>query len=367
MKQKTRILIYILIAAAFVILGSMAIITNHQSDKPASAQEHIDLGRIYLVDLSYEKAVLEFTEAIEIEPLNADAYLGLAEAYVGMEDIPKAVEILEEGYDKTGDERLKDMLDELQPHKETTITTAVTAEKTTDISITQEVFLAEPVEDFIIIKDVQHSTNLTELKLYGIDLTNEDIKDLDKMINLTCLVLAHNKISDISSLKNLNNLDILFLGGNQISDISPLKDLNNLTTLLLEENQISNLSPLNNLTNLTDLCLSRNQISNISKLNKLTNLDNLLLSYNEISDLSPLKNLTNLNILYLYDNQISDISSLENLTSLNELYLGQNQISNISALKGLTNLKRLDLKGNPISDKDIKELQKALPNCEITY
>lgn len=113
MRQKTRIFIYILIAVAAVIMGTLAILENHQTDNTVSAQEHIDLGRIYLTELSYEKAVLEFTEAIEIEPLNADAYLGLAEAYVGMGDTEKAAEVLEEGYGKTGDERIKDMLEKL--------------------------------------------------------------------------------------------------------------------------------------------------------------------------------------------------------------------------------------------------------------
>lgn len=63
-----------------------------------------------MIELSYDKTVIEFTEAIEIEPLNADAYLGLAEAYVGIGDTEKAVEVLEDGYDKTGDEHLSDLL-----------------------------------------------------------------------------------------------------------------------------------------------------------------------------------------------------------------------------------------------------------------
>ena len=95
MKQKTRLLIYILVAIAVVIMGTLAMLNARHADKPASAQEHIDLGRIYLSELSYEKAVLQFTDAIEIEPLTADAYLGLAEAYEGMGDTAKAVEILE--------------------------------------------------------------------------------------------------------------------------------------------------------------------------------------------------------------------------------------------------------------------------------
>lgn len=114
MKQRTRILIYILVAITVVIMGSIAILNNHHADKPVSAQEHIDLGHTYLIELSYDKAVIEFTEAIEIEPLNADAYLGIAEAYLGVGDTEKAIEWLEKGYSLTGDERLKNMIDELK-------------------------------------------------------------------------------------------------------------------------------------------------------------------------------------------------------------------------------------------------------------
>ena len=142
MKQKTRIWIYILVAVAVVIMGTLTILKNNQTEKPTSAQEHLDLGRIYLNDLSYDKAVLEFKEAINIEPLNADAYLGLAEAYEGAGDTEKAIEILEEGYDKTGDDRLKDMLEKLLPPvpEETTAvtTTAVitaTEETTTTVAM----------------------------------------------------------------------------------------------------------------------------------------------------------------------------------------------------------------------------------------
>ncbi len=142
MRQNTRFFIYILIAVAVVIMGTLAILQNRQSNGSASAQEHIDLGRIYLTELSYEKAALEFTRAIEIEPLNPDAYLGLAEAYVSMGDTEKAREVLEDGYNKTGDERLRDMLDGLLPPEleATTVmndaeVTVITTEETTETII----------------------------------------------------------------------------------------------------------------------------------------------------------------------------------------------------------------------------------------
>lgn len=103
--------------------------------------EHIDPGRKYLIELSYDKAVIEFTEAINIDPNNVDAYLGLAEAYEKIGDIPKAIEWLEKGFSITGDPQIKEMLDRLRtlvdsdssavtesetaPPEETTVTESV--------------------------------------------------------------------------------------------------------------------------------------------------------------------------------------------------------------------------------------------------
>jgi len=168
MRQKTRLLIYILIAIAAVIMGTLAILQNHHAaDKPVTAQERIDLGMTYLLDLSYEKAVLEFTEAIEIEPLNPDAYLGLAEAYVGMGDIEKAVEVLENGYDKTGDGRLKAMLEELMPETEkiTTIAveeTRVTTETLNTVEISDDLTNVEKTVELYIPSSINVISDLPD-------------------------------------------------------------------------------------------------------------------------------------------------------------------------------------------------------------
>lgn len=113
MKQKTRILIYILIAAAVVVLGVLGVLSMRGGGS-GDISEHIDLGRKYLIELSYDKAVIEFTEAINIDPNNVDAYLGLAEAYEKIGDIPKAIEWLEKGFSITGDPQIKEMLDRLR-------------------------------------------------------------------------------------------------------------------------------------------------------------------------------------------------------------------------------------------------------------
>ena len=76
-------------------------------------QEQYELGMKYLDDGNYEEAVIAFTAAIEIEPKRAELYLGLAETYIAQNDFETAREILQEGYNVTGDESLKNRLDEL--------------------------------------------------------------------------------------------------------------------------------------------------------------------------------------------------------------------------------------------------------------
>jgi len=77
-------------------------------------QEQYDLGIRYMEDSNYEEAILAFNAAIEIDPMQADAYLNLANAYIGMNDFDAAKEILEKGYELTEAQSLKDKLDELE-------------------------------------------------------------------------------------------------------------------------------------------------------------------------------------------------------------------------------------------------------------
>ena len=480
--HQTRIVIYIIIGAVIAAVGIFLVLHSNNSQSGISLQDKLDLGHKYLVELSYDKAVLEFTDAIEIDPMNADSYLGLADAYIGQGDTDKAVEVLEKGFDKTGDDRIKEKLDELKPAEETTVTTVseTTAETTVvtyelavvpnlvglteeeasqlikdaglkgkvknefnetvekgyvisqmipadaevgkntnviysvskgkePVAISETTAATTSTEKFVTIKGKQYSTNLTELNLRKLNLTDEDIKSLSEFTNLTNLDLSYNeisdistlskltsltkldlsenKISDISSLSNLNNLSELWLSANQINDISSISKLTNLTKLILSGNKISNIDSLSDLTELTKLWLSSNKISDISPLSDLTNLTELGVSFNQVSNTSALSNLKNIRILDLSGNQISDIRSLKGLRNLTSLRLCGNQIDDIKVLSNLTNLTELDLMrmitrtflendeivlvsdfyDNPIKEEDIKKLQEALPKCKITY
>lgn len=335
MKQKTRILIYILVAAAFVIFGSIAIITNHNTDVPASAEEHIDLGRIYLTELSWEKAVLEFTEAIEIEPLNADAYLGLAEAYAGMGDTEKAIEVLEEGYDKTGDERLKDMLEELLPPEpeETTVTTVVTTEEVTTASTAAMVTV--PDLSGLTEEEAIAACEASGLQ-YSVSYDYSDVVEKGYVVGQ--IIPADSSVAEGISVP------FTVSEGAKIVTTVATTEITAITTIAPAEEFIT-IKGKKYSTSLTWLTLQGYELTNedIKDLYKMTNLIGLNLSCNQISNISALKSLTNLTYLNLYYNQINDISALKNLTNLTELHLNYNQISK----------------------ENIEELKKALPKCSI--
>ena len=99
------------VAIAVGVIGALAFSGGGGTDR---FQEQLELGQRYLEEMDYEQAVVAFTAAIEIDPRNADAYLGLADAYAGMGDLDAAIAALEEGYELTGDERVRDYIDALQ-------------------------------------------------------------------------------------------------------------------------------------------------------------------------------------------------------------------------------------------------------------
>ena len=107
--------IIIIILAAILVLGlgigiTAIAVTNSPSFK---VSQGIDLAERYLSEQNYEQAIIEYEKVLEIEPMNVDAYLGIAKAYEKSGEIDKAIEILQEGYEKTNDNRIKEMLDSL--------------------------------------------------------------------------------------------------------------------------------------------------------------------------------------------------------------------------------------------------------------
>lgn len=96
-----------IIGAVLIILIAFIIGISIYNTPENRLLRQIDLGQRYLEEQNYEQAIVEFDKANAIDPMNADAYLGKAQAYEGMGDREKALETLWAGYERTGDEEIE--------------------------------------------------------------------------------------------------------------------------------------------------------------------------------------------------------------------------------------------------------------------
>lgn len=182
---------------------------------------------------------------------------------------------------------------------------------------------------------------------------------------------------------------VVELNNKKKKDYSDIKDLDKVTSLTMKDNQLTTTSGLEKAIYLSYLDLQNNKIKNLEGLKGLVNLNCVNLMNNKVKSVSDLAGLKNLNILILSNNQIKDISSLEQLTAVTEIRLDHNKdLKDISVVKNFKDLQIIDLSGTSVKDisalyklknlwvvnltdtkvpaSQIKKLQKALPDCNIT-
>ena len=104
----------IIIAAAVLALsatGTAIAISAARSDSQSVSV--LEIAQRYLAEQNYQQAVIEFQRILEIDPMNAEAYLGLAETYLGLGNAESAIAALQKGYEETGDAAILAKLNEL--------------------------------------------------------------------------------------------------------------------------------------------------------------------------------------------------------------------------------------------------------------
>ena len=110
-QKKTKIIVLVLLIVV-VTVAVLAGIFLYGGDA-RKLREQINLGQKYLSEMNYEEALVAFNQAISLDPRSVDAYIGLADAYMGLGDKDAAFEALQDGYEVTGDERLGEYQNEL--------------------------------------------------------------------------------------------------------------------------------------------------------------------------------------------------------------------------------------------------------------
>lgn len=152
MKKKHVLIICLILAIIIGIVVGLLFYNNRQAVK---IKKQIDLGNKYLLSCEYEQAIAEFNKVISIDPMNVEAYIGLADAYLGMGDYDSAVTILQNGInclkeskDSAGEAILQDKLNQILSSQEPVLPESE-AEETDDDSENNElpVIKLKPIVD----------------------------------------------------------------------------------------------------------------------------------------------------------------------------------------------------------------------------
>ena len=120
-KCRMIIILIVIAAAAAVVVIAFAMFKFSEKKQQEEWQEQYDLGEQALLDEDYDQAVVNFTEAIEIDPEEPDAYIGRGDAYAGqgktdeaLADYEQARDILEEDLkENPDDEEIADKMDDI--------------------------------------------------------------------------------------------------------------------------------------------------------------------------------------------------------------------------------------------------------------
>ena len=99
-RQKLKRVIAVLGALLCVEIGFLAYQMN---DSAGSVSRNLDLGNKYLLAEDYDSAISAFSKAIEIDSMNADAYIGRGDAYKAKEDYANAWADYEKAQELSGD------------------------------------------------------------------------------------------------------------------------------------------------------------------------------------------------------------------------------------------------------------------------
>ena len=204
----------------------------------------------------------------------------------------------------------------------------------------------------ITIQGTEYSTDLMQLELMGLGLTDEDILDLKYMINLRYLNLDNNDLTDLSPVSGLTDLEQLSVYKNpDLTDLSPLAGLTELRNVNFNGSPVADYSFMAGMTKLEYVQLYNVQEDmDLSFLSGLTNVKSIFINGN-ISDLSFLSGMTGLQSLNL---QVSpsleelDLSFAANMTELTQLEIHNYSqdtvfVTDLTPLAGLTRLQILSI------------------------
>lgn len=125
MKEKRVVIIITAIVSVLVI--AIAITSVFLLSPGASYTRTVREAENLVADGDYENAVLAYQEAIEKDPENVEAYLGLANVYEKSGELSLAIQTLETGYRRTKSAQIKVLLNRMVETEEETVSSETLA------------------------------------------------------------------------------------------------------------------------------------------------------------------------------------------------------------------------------------------------
>ena len=105
--KKTKIILTVLSGLLVLVLAVIGFILVSGKMKENNYTAVIKEAQKYLADHNYEQAVIQYENAIALDPGEEEGYLALADIYVKQEKVSKARSILRRGYEQTGSVRIQ--------------------------------------------------------------------------------------------------------------------------------------------------------------------------------------------------------------------------------------------------------------------
>ena len=186
-KKKKKWVIPVAIASAillFAAIASIIVIVGIVAVPKARIKKQLELGEKYITEMDYENAVLAYREAIQIDPRNEEAYIGLAEAYeewaeqcIDEGNTDKAVKIFDCAIRDLGTARennIESVVDKIEDmeEKKKTVIVEVPSEKPVEITDeTEEEIEQENVPEEFKTVDIADVPDGLESFLNGLNYT----------------------------------------------------------------------------------------------------------------------------------------------------------------------------------------------------
>ena len=101
--MKRKSLEHIILALSAVLCVEIGLLIYQINSGTTAYARNLDLGNKYLLSEDYDNAISAFSKAIEIDAMNADAYIGRGDAYKAKGDYVSAWEDYEKAEEISGD------------------------------------------------------------------------------------------------------------------------------------------------------------------------------------------------------------------------------------------------------------------------